>query len=487
MAELNQLPALFWVSLACLGWLAWLGWSNRHRGWGLPVMGVSFTVIAWYHGDVIYNGYETTFVNGFPPSVLNVAWLQVCLFAMSLGIFACFIPDWVNGRYQGRSSTVFQLVSGRRSLEPLQPAIDQLALAVAGAWIVPVAIALWRVNWDVLSVVAPYLGDSGSAWGRGQVAVSWFDSFAAFFGSVNILCAALFGVCAAVLKNGPVRVLMAVLMALSWPGYFFDRTRHVMLVVLLPGLLTYALLRLRGRRVVQLSLLLVGFLAVNFWFKFVIENRTDTTIGTALKTEGWHLRAGLDETKHLGLNMFEELCWIDYLMDTREFAPKPGQLYFANLVNPIPRALWPGKPTIGLDYAVVRGQRGDVHSGVTATIAVGMVGSGVANFGMLIGPIAAAFLMTLWCTFLAWLDLTGKDFGRLLVYVVGCVSIFNFGRDITFLAAYPTLFGFGLLWVYRRFSPVTNLGVESTAAAAGPAARRRADRWPRSSRRLLAR
>lgn len=30
--------------------------------------------------------------------------------------------------------------------------------------------------------------------------------------------------------------------------------------------------------------------------------------------------------------------------------------YFAELMNPIPRVLWPGKPLIGIDYAIARGQ-----------------------------------------------------------------------------------------------------------------------------------
>jgi hypothetical protein len=84
---------------------------------------------------------------------------------------------------------------------------------------------------------------------------------------------------------------------------------------------------------------------------------------------------------------------------------------------------------------------------------VGMIGSGLINFGQWLGPVAAAFLMSLWCAFLARLDLTGQDPGRLKVYLIGLVVTFNFGRDITFLVAYPFLFAFGLLWAWRTISP----------------------------------
>jgi hypothetical protein len=42
------------------------------------------------------------------------------------------------------------------------------------------------------------------------------------------------------------------------------------------------------------------------------------------------------------------------------------------LVNPIPRGLWPGKPLIGIDYAIARGQlygdQKEGEAGVGATI-----------------------------------------------------------------------------------------------------------------------
>ena len=53
------------------------------------------------------------------------------------------------------------------------------------------------------------------------------------------------------------------------------------------------------------------------------------------------------------------------------YAVNMGQRYFAELVNPIPRGLWQGKPLIGLDYAIARGQgwdAADAQAGVGATI-----------------------------------------------------------------------------------------------------------------------
>ena len=46
-------------------------------------------------------------------------------------------------------------------------------------------------------------------------------------------------------------------------------------------------------------------------------------------------------------------------------------------MNPIPRGLWQGKPLIGIDYAIARGQGWeavDAQAGVGATISTGMIG-----------------------------------------------------------------------------------------------------------------
>jgi hypothetical protein len=145
------------------------------------------------------------------------------------------------------------------------------------------------------------------------------------------------------------------------------------------------------------------------------------------------------------LNMYEELSWINVLTTNGTYEPNMGRNYLANLLNPIPRSLWPGKPTIGLDYAGARGL-GDVDSnaGVYATLSDGVVGQGVVNFGRYIGPAFAALLMSFWVCWLARLDLNGSKIGYLPLYCIGLILTFNMGRDITFLELYPFVFGYGI-------------------------------------------
>ena len=162
--------------------------------------------------------------------------------------------------------------------------------------------------------------------------------------------------------------------------------------------------------------------------------------------EGVYDQIEATEGKHEGLNMLEELTWVNSFIDKGTYVVNNGTRYFAELVNPIPRAIWPDKPMIGIDYAIARGQlygdAGDAQAGVGATISTGMIGQGVVNFGTFFGVLAAALLMAFWVAVLARQDLMGEKMGRMLLFFIGTVLTFNLGRDITLITLYPFLFGY---------------------------------------------
>jgi hypothetical protein len=190
---------------------------------------------------------------------------------------------------------------------------------------------------------------------------------------------------------------------------------------------------------------------VNLWFTQVMANRSGMSfnIKGALASES---DAGEREIRHEGLNMFEELAWIEFLSESGRYEPNWGNRYFAELVNPIPRGLWKNKPMIGLDYALARGQGVAGPNGeTTATISTGMIGQGVVNFGPFFGPAAAALLMALWVALLARQDFLGIDTARVVIYGTGLILTFNLGRDITLLVLYPFFFGLGLLWILTAY------------------------------------
>jgi hypothetical protein len=149
-----------------------------------------------------------------------------------------------------------------------------------------------------------------------------------------------------------------------------------------------------------------------------------------------------EDITHYGLNMASELCWMLYFHQNELMQPSWGGRYLAEALNFVPRALWPGKPLIGIDYSILRGFGGSgTDIGVNATISTGLIGQGIANFGPLFGSICAGFLMALWASFL-WRLRVQATLPRLLLFALGLALTINLGRDITLLTLFPFVFGY---------------------------------------------
>jgi hypothetical protein len=415
---------------------------------GIPAGMVLATVSVWYVGDVLYNEMDV-YLETIGRASLESAWWLVLWFVLAFWMLVGPVHKLVNGRLANqRSHVIAYLETDRLQRADVQHRIDLMMKALVAVWLVLMVIALVKVRGNVIGLFAPYLGQKADPWSRAQIG-SGFSSFISLASYLQIFLTAAFGVVAAMALNPKTRNTALLVCALALPYYIFDRTRNTMLATVVPGMLAWVFFRLRGGLPVKLIALGACFLGVNFWFTFVMANRQNDTIAGAFASGGD--KARLKEATHEGLNMFEELSWIDHFMTTGAYLPNHGQRYFAELVNPVPRALWKNKPTIGLDYAVARGQGVMDSSGTTtATMSTGLIGQGVVNFGRVSGPLAAALLMSLWVATLARQDLLGKDSIRLILYGTGLVLTFNMGRDITLLVIYPFLFGWGLFVLWKR-------------------------------------
>jgi hypothetical protein len=159
-------------------------------------------------------------------------------------------------------------------------------------------------------------------------------------------------------------------------------------------------------------------------------------------------------SRHQGLNMMQELCLVNDF--TEVIGPAYGARYLQDLINVVPRAIWPSKPLLGIDYAVWRGFEGGTSEvGVTATISSGLIGGGVLNFGPVFGPLASALLLSVWSGLLARWWLQRESLMRCFLFLVGVGITFNLGRDITLLVLWPVIFGYLItrlieLFTYRR-------------------------------------
>jgi hypothetical protein len=450
--DLANLPFPFFISILALLLFSLVAWNHRNESWGLPMGMVLGTVAVWYQGDALYNDYEKyRLIVG--DEALTAGWWQVTLFIVSLGLMVPPMHRMINDRFRGRPSQFVRYVTTRRLEHPsIQRKIDLLGRAMVLAWLLLMSVALLRVKFDFFGLFAPYLTDKAHPWARGRMG-GGIDAILSLAGYVQILLTAAFGVLAAVARNPRTRGIAITVCFLSFPYYIFDRTRNTMLATMLPGLLAWVLFRVKGGLLVQGAILGIAFLIVNFWFSFVIANRNDGSIAKAFRSSD-----GIEQTeevKHGGISMFSELGYMNSFFALGTYTPNWGARYFAELVNPIPRALWPGKPTVGIDYAIARGfgkaDVTDANAGVAASIATGMIGQGIVNFGRFLGPVAAAFLMSIWVSILARQDLMGADPARLLLYAIGMILTFNMGRDITLLVLYPYVFGWLLVRVREYY------------------------------------
>jgi hypothetical protein len=449
-------PVAFYIAGAILGVGMLYGWTLRQKGIGLPMMVVLATVGAWYFIDVLYNDYAEYQLQ-LGADILDSAWWQVILFILSFCILAPFMHRWFNKKMLHERSHILRLsLVGGLENAYFQSKITAAFRILTAAWVVIMVLALFKTNFDFLGMFAPFVQGKAQPWGRGRIG-GGFDAFLSLASYMHIMLVAGFGVIVALSKEVRTRAAASLVFLLSSPWFFLDRTRNTMLAIALPGLLAWVFLRVKGGLLLRLGILLVFFVLVDGWMRFIIQTRSGANISLAFQEVGLGgvaEKVRSNKSKHEGLNMFEELGWINYLILNKQYEPNWGSRYFAELVNPIPRVLWPGKPMIGIDYAIARGQKWEGASakegGVGATISTGMIGQGVVNFGPFFGILAAAFLMATWAAILARQDLKGEKTGRLLLYMVGMVLTFNLGRDITLITLYPFLFGFIMLVVFSR-------------------------------------
>jgi hypothetical protein len=261
--------------------------------------------------------------------------------------------------------------------------------------------------------------------------------------------------------------------AITLPYFFFAGARSHFLAAALPFILTY-LFYGRHLLILKLAILAIAFFCLKEGFKFVTEFRGGG-FREVLASENPYELLGEDSTQ-FGLNMIQELCFVNTYLETGDGSPAYGTRYLNELLNFVPRMIWPSKPLLGIDYAKWRGfeiaDSEDGELGVNTTVASGMIGGGVLNFGQIFGPVAAGILMALWTGLLIrWWE-QRKSLMRLALFMLGAGLTFNLGRDITLLVLWPVVFAYffvrlGEIWATRRFRQLPQLATV-VHANAGP-------------------
>jgi oligosaccharide repeat unit polymerase len=166
------------------------------------------------------------------------------------------------------------------------------------------------------------------------------------------------------------------------------------------------------------------------------EGKFDT--GDALKVD------------YVGVEMFRELLFV-VRAESDHMPLQYGTTYFTQIVNPIPRALWPGKPVADAGLIMARAYGAvDSKGEPFMTISPGFLGEAYLNFGflgILIVPALAGFIVRSWDRLL---PLAATSLPALLVYAAGLPTIMASSRSFNFSNYYGLISLFFLLCLCGR-------------------------------------
>ena len=428
-----QMPTEYYVALLLLFLLSVDAAQKLTREyWAFPMLAIYGTIFLWYFIEVPANlpRYQ-----GFPTGIFFLGYLQIVIFLITFRSLVRWATNAMGER-------------GKPSLAPEFLDAEKAFKVVAVTWVILFAYGAYMANLGVFAALFPL--DARRTWKfmwmRGALGGTKDFMISIGFYTYLMMCAFM-GVLVHLPKPRRVQWCNVSLMLLSWPYFLLSGTRSNFLGVFTPFVIGYILLN--PKPMVRKMWALLGLLvALNAVFALVITYRNfgfGELLGMGPSQEILYVGNDKEYKGHEGLNMFEELCWINTFQESGSFPSKFGGQYFEEAVNFIPRAFWPNKPLIGIDYAVARGfGTNDPHykSGVVATLSLGMVGQGVVNFGMFLGPIVAAFLTAIYVGFLARFNAQRHSLLRICLFMAGLGLIPNLGRGISLLVLWPIVFGY---------------------------------------------
>jgi oligosaccharide repeat unit polymerase len=409
-------------------------------------LAVYVTVFAWYFIDPFLNPEQYDFI---PPFLISQSYGQVLLFLIAFRFFVPFGVRWIVRR---RSR-------GISAMQHFAP--EQILIATGTMWFLLLVIGIARMGGDVVGALFPVDSRAGvTMWGRGAIETSAAGFLIASAGYMFNAVTAFLGVLIFFQRTTFWRCVAAAMFVISLPYFLLEGARSHFLAAILPFIITY-LLYGRQLLILKVAVLGVAFICLDQGFKLVTAFR-GTGFRDLLSAE--HPYELVDEDlRQSGLNMIQELCFANAYIGSGAAPPAYGGRYLNELLNVVPRVIWPSKPLIGIDYAKWRGlesPQGDL--GVYATISTGMIGGGVLNFGPFFGPIAAAMIMALWNALLIRWWQQRDSLPRLVLFMLGAGLTFNLGRDITLLVLWPVIFAYCFvrlieIWTAKRFGGVPQI------------------------------
>jgi hypothetical protein len=360
-----------------------------------------------------------------------------------LAVIACILG--LAGLFAGRHITV---TSGHHSLSSLltRPAPTRWLLIIFGGCLLLGHLQmLMAVDFNVFDMVDAMMGPRFSQpWGRGRLG-DW-KALLYELTMLLFLVPPIAGIVFA--RRSLFSKLQIVLVALGF-GFelfygFSSGTRNLFISFLLAFLIGYAFALPRGRRTEMLLVLGVS-VALTLVSAFLMLNFRQ--IGLKSWLQGNRIYSETTEKLvHVDMN----LCVISQLVDVfpRQHDYLGFEVPYLALIRPIPRALWPDKPT-GMSYSMESASGADEEGW---TVAASFIGEAYIAGGMpviLITGLFFGFLCTWWSQFASPKN---SEIG-VLIYASGFVAVAISMRSLFAFttALLPTIIAIvGGRWIVRR-------------------------------------
>ena len=222
---------------------------------------------------------------------------------------------------------------------------------------------------------------------------------------------------------------------------FWSGSRTPMLVIVLP--LTAAIFfnaSARWRRWLVVAGLPIALIGGYYWSAVIVAGRNAGNFDTA----------AAEKTDYVGFEMFRELLFVSHAV-AEGMDLQLGYTYFTQLVNPIPRAIWPDKPVADAGLLLARAYGAvDKNGEPTMTVSPGFLGEAYLNFGLLglvLVPALAGVLVRAWDELVPFAT---RSLPAFLIFAAGLATILASGRSFNFSNYYGLLALFFLMLAFEK-------------------------------------
>lgn len=243
-------------------------------------------------------------------------------------------------------------------------------------------------------------------------------------------------------RGTPVLRRAVCLFIVAWPMIraFGSGTRSALITSVVPVL---AVLYLKAPPKLQKKLLIGALVCVPLLYQLMAAIVISRTAGEF----SWDAK---DKADYVGNEMFRELLFIRQRVPS-QLDYQYGYVYYVQIVNPVPRFLWPGKPTLDTGL-LMASLYGDVNEEGEAylTVSPGLIGEMYLNFGWL-GVVGLS-------AFGGWLvrgwdriaEVNRDSLPTMIYFVGGLAVLFIMGRSFTMGMFYGLLSFSVLAWLLAR-------------------------------------